>query len=233
MANYTFDTRPLAQGGEKDIHRGRCVETGMDVVVKFLRRPYSEAEKRRFALEIERMLKAKPSAGAALTTIFDHNLDHDPPFFIEEFVPDGTLAMKMAGVFAKRQVFSEGAALGYCRQALALLQGLGDRHGQAQSWDSVGLAHHCLGNHQEAVHAYRTALDLFRELDDRVNAAATLDRLGDTYQVTGRTAHAAVAWRRSLAIFEELGRADADLVRAKLHGERTASRGMPLPAPER
>jgi serine/threonine-protein kinase len=124
MANYTFDLKPLAQGGEKDIHRGRCVETGVDVVVKFLRRPYSEREKQRFALEIERMLRAKPSAGAALTTILDSNLDHDPPFFIEEFVPDGTLAMKMAAVFAKKMVFSEGAALGYCRQVLLGLAGI-------------------------------------------------------------------------------------------------------------
>ena len=124
MATYRYDSTPFAQGGEKDIHRGRCVETGVDVVFKFLRKPYTGAEKQRLVAEIDRMFRAKSGAGAALTTILDFDMEHDPPFYVEEFIPDGTLAKKMADLFAKGQVFNEGAALGYCRQILFALAGI-------------------------------------------------------------------------------------------------------------
>ena len=56
--------------------------------------------------------------------------------------------------------------------------------GEAQTWDSLGLTHHHLGQHREAADCYGQALDLYRELaehglGDRYNEAATLVRLGD------------------------------------------------------
>lgn len=122
--NYSYESAPLAIGGEKQVHRGVCVESGVEVVVKFLKRPYTQANKEHFAIEIQRSLSAKRTTGGGLSTILDYNLDYDPPFYVEEYFPDGSLAQKMEGLFRKGQFFQEGAALGYCRQILNALQGI-------------------------------------------------------------------------------------------------------------
>lgn len=44
--NYTYNLVPIKIGGEKVIHLGRCVETGLVVVIKFLKKPYSTEQKR-------------------------------------------------------------------------------------------------------------------------------------------------------------------------------------------
>ena len=60
---------------------------------------------------------------------------------------------------------------------------LGDRDGEADTWDSLGYAHHHLGHHAQAADCYQHALTLFRDLGDRYNEADTLTHLGDTHQV--------------------------------------------------
>lgn len=122
--NYVYDTTPLAVGGEKQVHRGSCVETGVQVVIKFLKKPYTPADRERFGMEIQRSLNAKKTTGDGLSTILDFNLDFDPPFYIEEYFPDGSLAQKMETIFRKGEVFQVGAAIGYCRQILNALQGI-------------------------------------------------------------------------------------------------------------
>jgi serine/threonine protein kinase len=115
---------PLATGGEKSVHKGVCVENGLEVVVKFLRKPFSHDDRNRFAVEIQRMLSAKPATGNGLSTVLDYNLESDPPFYVEEFFPDGSLAEKMAAIFQRKSLFTEGAAVGYCRQILQALHGI-------------------------------------------------------------------------------------------------------------
>ena len=122
--NYSYETIPLATGGEKSVHRGQCVENGLDVVVKFLRKPFTQNDLSRFALEIQRMLSAKESTGNRLSTVLDYNLEVDPPFYVEEYFPDGSLAEKMEAVFQQGRIFTEGAAVGYCRQILYGLHGI-------------------------------------------------------------------------------------------------------------
>ena len=124
MNHYNYDSNPIVTGGEKVVHRGVCVETGLAVVIKFLRRPYGPADVRRLKLEIDRNLAARRTSGPWLNPIIDHNLAYDPPFVVEEYFPDGTLAEKMAAVFAKGKVFVLGAAVGYCRQILQALHGI-------------------------------------------------------------------------------------------------------------
>jgi len=123
---YQYDPKPLAIGGEKVVHLGRCVDTRVDVVIKFLRKPYSPADLSRFKLEVQRMNTAAISAGAGVARVVDHNFEVDPPFYVEEYYPDGTLAKKMKDIFDKRQVFKDGAAVGYCRQVLVTLRGIHD-----------------------------------------------------------------------------------------------------------
>ena len=44
---------------------------------------------------------------------------------------------------------------------------LGDRFAEAATWDSLGHAHHQLGDHPSAIAAYRQSIDLCRQLGDR------------------------------------------------------------------
>ena len=122
--NYIYDPNPLAVGGEKSVHRATCVETRVDVVIKFLKQPYTQEDARRFEVEIQRLEKAKTTAGGGVSTLIDHNLTHTPPFYVEEYFADGSLAQKMAAIFRNGNLFQEGAALGYCRQILNAIQGI-------------------------------------------------------------------------------------------------------------
>lgn len=122
--NYSYEETPLAVGGEKSVHKGICDETRIAIVVKFLTRPYTTLDVQRFKAEIDRLLLAKQTAGGGVSTIIDYNLEWDPPFYVEEYFPDGSLAEKMAGIFRLGQLFNEGAAVGYCRQILNALQGI-------------------------------------------------------------------------------------------------------------
>jgi tetratricopeptide (TPR) repeat protein len=76
-------------------------------------------------------------------------------------------------------------ALTYCQQALTLLQGLGNRSNEANTWDSLGYAHHYLGHHTQAVTYCQQALDLYRDLGHRYGNTDTLIHLGDTHHTAG------------------------------------------------
>ncbi|MGC4853070.1 tetratricopeptide repeat protein [Micromonospora sp. DT4] len=47
-------------------------------------------------------------------------------------------------------------------RALELLRRTGDRHGEANTWDSLGFVHARLGDHREAIRCYGRALRLYR-----------------------------------------------------------------------
>lgn len=70
------------------------------------------------------MLQAHRGAGDAVTKVIDYNLDTIPPFYIEEYCPEGTLAERMKGVFAAGRAFPAKEALGLCRQILVGLHGI-------------------------------------------------------------------------------------------------------------
>ena len=122
--NYNFESTPFAIGGEKAVHRGTCVETRLSVVLKFLKQPYSAADKERFAQEIRRLTHAKTTAGIGVSTLIDHNLEWDPPFYVEEYFPDGTLAKRMHDRFATGQWWTPESGAGYARQLLHTLAGI-------------------------------------------------------------------------------------------------------------
>jgi len=99
---------------------------------------------------------------------------------------------------------------------LALHQEVGNRQGEAETWDSIGFAHHHLHEYGEAIDCYRRALDLFELTGDRDFQADTLHHLGDSRLAAGDVEAARDAWRRSLAIFDSVEHSDADRVRDKL-----------------
>ncbi|MFJ9007904.1 tetratricopeptide repeat protein [Streptomyces canus] len=123
-------------------------------------------------------------------------------------------------------------ALDHCREALDLLQREpGYDYGEADVWDSIGCAHHHLGQYEEAATGYRNALALYRRVGVPYAEADTMGRLGDTYLSAGRPELAHVEWTEALRILERLDHADAERLRAKLRelpaldGHRTSSLG--------
>jgi tetratricopeptide (TPR) repeat protein len=97
-----------------------------------------------------------------------------------------------------------------------LFQELGDRDGEAATWDSLGYAHHHLAQHTEAADCYHHALTLYRDLGDRYNEADTQTHLGDTHHAAGQPDQARTAWAAALDILADLNHPGADTVRAKL-----------------
>src|SRR5205085_1394404 len=93
---------------------------------------------------------------------------------------------------------------------------LGDRFGQAETWDSLGYANQRLGRNAAAISCYRTAVALFQEFDDRYNEADSTASLGDAHYAAGDAASARAAWRRAADLLDLLRHPDAGKVRAKL-----------------
>lgn len=116
-------------------------------------------------------------------------------------------------------------ALDHCRQALTLSLELGDDINAAHTWDSIGHAHHHLGQYAEAATAFRHALDLYRQQGDLPwFIAGTLTRLGDTHRAAGTAAAARAAWTEALEIMDRLGHADAESLRERLNSDAVGSR---------
>jgi tetratricopeptide (TPR) repeat protein len=86
------------------------------------------------------------------------------------------------------------------------------------TWDSLGYAHHHLGDHAEAVACYRHAIDLYRDLSEYREEAITLSHLGDTHEAAGHADLARAAWEDALVILDRLDHPDAGRIRAKLEG---------------
>jgi tetratricopeptide (TPR) repeat protein len=107
-------------------------------------------------------------------------------------------------------------ALAYCEEALAHNQGLADRAGEAESWDSLGHLHHQAGSHGEAAKCLRNALDIHRELGYRFPEGGTLDLLGDTLEALGDLEGAREHWRAALVVLDELRDPRAGELRSKL-----------------
>ncbi|MGH3750691.1 MAG: tetratricopeptide repeat protein [Micromonosporaceae bacterium] len=113
-------------------------------------------------------------------------------------------------------------------------QEVADRRGEAATWDTLGYAHHHLGQHQEAIRCYRHALELFLKTGDRYYQADTLVHLGDTQHATGDSDSARRTWEQALEILDDLGHASAEVVRTKVLTSTTdlALTGLDPPCPE-
>jgi len=120
-----------------------------------------------------------------------------------------------SGYAAAPRLFAR-SAVGDCRTALELFSQVSDRFGEAATHDSLGQAHHRLGQHDEATTAFAHSLKLLRHLGDRYYEAVTTIHLGDAHRDAGQAAPAREAWQRALSILEELRHPDADDVRARL-----------------
>ncbi|MEV4715205.1 tetratricopeptide repeat protein [Micromonospora sp. NPDC049374] len=138
--------------------------------------------------------------------------------------------------WAYAQLGQYGPALEHCRRALVLLRRTDDRHGEANTWDSLGYIYDRLGRHRRAVRCYHRALRLFVQIGDRYDEAESLIRLGASRRSSGDRAGAVHTWQRALRILDGLGHPDADCVREQLvritrggrHERVTSRRGRPI-----
>ncbi|MER5201339.1 AfsR/SARP family transcriptional regulator [Streptomyces sp. NPDC002755] len=108
-------------------------------------------------------------------------------------------------------------ALNYCWEALALFEKLKDYANAANTWDSIGYAHHCLGHYDKAVTNYLNAIALDQQYGSPPwHAVSTFERLGDAYLGAGQLSLARAAWTEGLNTMDLLGHPDAEGVRTKL-----------------
>jgi len=97
-----------------------------------------------------------------------------------------------------------------------LFQELGYPQLEAATWDSLGYAHHHLGDHAESAACYQRALDLHREVGNRWGQAETLDSIGDARNAAGDPRQARAAWEEALVILDDLRHPYAEQIRDKL-----------------
>jgi tetratricopeptide (TPR) repeat protein len=93
---------------------------------------------------------------------------------------------------------------------------IADRLGQADTLDSIAVAHRSLARYDEATAYYQQALQLYREFGDRYYEAQTLVYLGDTSLAADRLESAVMFWQNAVTIFDDLGLPEAASQRAKL-----------------
>jgi tetratricopeptide (TPR) repeat protein len=95
-------------------------------------------------------------------------------------------------------------ALPLLDQALGLHRDRGDEVGQAYAWDSVGYAHHLLGNLPEAISWYQRALPVSREFADLTLTATILNHAGDAHHAAGHDDDARGCWEEARSILSDL-----------------------------
>ena len=81
----------------------------------------------------------------------------------------------------------------------------GDRHGQADALNDLGVVQRMTGRFPAAIASLTEALSLYRDLDDRLGQANALNALGPVFYLTGKNSEAAASLTRALAIFRDLG----------------------------
>ncbi|WP_328939880.1 tetratricopeptide repeat protein [Streptomyces tauricus] len=119
-------------------------------------------------------------------------------------------------------------ALGDCRRAVRIAHRSGNRNIKAAAWDTMGVAHHRLGQHDEALEAFDHALTHYRALNDASLIADTLVHRGEALAVTSPQ-EARRAWNEALAILDVLGHTDADRLRELLEEhDEVPSRSGPV-----
>ncbi len=124
-------------------------------------------------------------------------------------------ALNTAG-WALAQLGEHHEALGYCQQAVALNQQLGNKHTQPAMLDSLAYVHLQLGHITQAASCYRRAIELFDELGHRYPKAEALACIGDAQHIDGNLSAARHAWTQALAILDDLHHPDAEHLRARL-----------------
>jgi tetratricopeptide (TPR) repeat protein len=100
------------------------------------------------------------------------------------------------------------------QQARDIYREVGDRHGEGEAWNNLGLALRRVGRFDEAITAHQEARDIYRELGDQYGQAQTLENLGTVHVDRDQPEQARRAWTDAVERYAAAGAdEDADRVR--------------------
>ncbi len=87
----------------------------------------------------------------------------------------------------------------------AIKREIGDRGGEANSYNNLGAVYYSLGEYQKAIKFHQQSLAITREIDDRGGEAKSYGNLGNVYDSLGEYQKAIEFHQQSLAIKREIG----------------------------
>ncbi|VXD13575.1 hypothetical protein PL8927_270041 [Planktothrix serta PCC 8927] len=96
-------------------------------------------------------------------------------------------------------------ALQSWQQALTIYQEIGDRQGEGNALNRLGLAYGSLGQNQQAIDYHQQALTIYQEIGDRSGEAKVLNNLGVAYVSLGQNQQAIDYHQQALTIYQEIG----------------------------
>ncbi|MBC1197201.1 tetratricopeptide repeat protein [Microcystis aeruginosa BLCCF158] len=96
-------------------------------------------------------------------------------------------------------------AIEFHQQSLAIKREIGDRGGEAKSYDNLGIVYYSLGEYEKAIEFHQQSLAIEREIGDRGGEAYSYNNLGNVYYSLGEYQKAIEFHQQSLAIFREIG----------------------------
>jgi len=96
-------------------------------------------------------------------------------------------------------------AIEFHQQSLAIKREIGDRGGEANSYNNLGTVYRSLGEYQKAIEFYQQSLAILREIRDRGGEANAWFNLGLTYYKLKRISEAKEAFLQSRELFQALG----------------------------
>ena len=114
------------------------------------------------------------------------------------------LALRAVSMLAQRQG-DPVVAKRMAEEALAISIEAGDRHGIAESWQSLAVVAHSQTDYRAARECYERAIVLLRELDDRAEIGVMLCGLGQMATAEGDYDEAGVRLAESVAIARAIG----------------------------
>jgi tetratricopeptide (TPR) repeat protein/transcriptional regulator with XRE-family HTH domain len=89
--------------------------------------------------------------------------------------------------------------------ALTTARTAGDRAGQADNLDQLGILQRMTEDYPAAAASHQQALDLYRDVGDRHGQASALNHLGEVQDLTGDYPAAAASLAQALALYRDLG----------------------------
>ncbi|HYL14614.1 MAG TPA: serine/threonine-protein kinase [Terriglobales bacterium] len=101
MSYQVFVLRPLASGGNADVHLGQRSDTGAQVVVKYLREWQLEHARKAFEREVRILGQNLPG----MISILFADLKAQQPYYVMPYLPGGS-ATKHAGRLAEQQLLA-------------------------------------------------------------------------------------------------------------------------------
>jgi tetratricopeptide (TPR) repeat protein len=111
----------------------------------------------------------------------------------------------LAGAYALGLRQHPRQRIGWLERAAAAAREIGDRRGEGNALDNLGVAYRHLGESRHAIELHEQALVIAREIGDRFGEGTALGNLGSDYAALGESRRALDHHKQYLAIMREIG----------------------------